>query len=174
MNRDFETHFSGGLANPRQQSKLGRGRDSPLGRFKNSGFQCRQCGSFVNSEPFISGVQNRNHCSYCLWSKHVDLYIAGDRLAACKGKMQPVGLTLKKTRKKYGMDSGELMLVHRCVECGRLSINRIAADDLPEALFEVFGASLEPDRELAERLIDAGIQALGAGDVQVVRSQLLG
>jgi hypothetical protein len=47
-------------------------------------------------------VRNRNHCPYCLWSRCLDLFRAGDRLSACKAPMQPVGLALKHTRKKYG------------------------------------------------------------------------
>src|SRR5512139_2755149 len=93
-------------------------------------FRCLACGYLVSAQPVVSGVHNRNHCPYCLWSRHLDLYEAGDRLAACKAGMRPVGLTLKRSRDKYGgQAAGELMLVHQCSECGKLSINRIAADD---------------------------------------------
>ncbi|MBN1149566.1 MAG: RNHCP domain-containing protein [Anaerolineales bacterium] len=174
MDRDFEILVPGGLAGQRARRKPGRGHDGLTGRFKNSSFRCGVCGNYVNAEAFVSGVQNRNHCPCCLWSKHVDLYTAGDRLAACKGRMQPVGLSLKKTRNKYSVDSGELMLIHQCAACGRLSINRIAADDLAEALFEVFSASLAMLPQLAARLAEEGIQALGAGDEQLVRARLFG
>jgi hypothetical protein len=46
-------------------------------------FKCGHCHAFVSMEPILSGVQNRNHCPYCLWSRHLDLYEAGDRLSAC-------------------------------------------------------------------------------------------
>ena len=65
-------------------------------------FECGHCHQHVSAEPQQAGTRNRNHCPYCLWSKHVDLREAGDRLAACKGPMQPVGLTLKRGHKKYG------------------------------------------------------------------------
>jgi hypothetical protein len=47
-------------------------------------------------------------------------------------------LTIKVTRKKYGAGRGELMLIHLCIECGRPSINRIAADDDSQRVFNVF------------------------------------
>ena len=96
----------------------------------NADFTCKHCGRYVSARTAISGVVNRNHCPYCLHSRHVDLFKPGDRLCACKGVMAPVGLTVKRSRDKYARGlNGELMLVHRCTACGTLSINRIAADD---------------------------------------------
>jgi hypothetical protein len=119
-------------------------------------------------------VGHRNHCPYCLWSRHLDLAQAGDRLCACKGVMRPVGLTLKAQNKKYGDGNGELMLVHQCVECGQLSINRIAADDLPEALLQVFGESLRAPTGLAAQLAENRIRALSAADEDLVHTCLFG
>jgi hypothetical protein len=142
---------------------------------ESHGFKCAQCHNFVSAEAFTSGVQNRNHCPYCLWSRHIDLYKAGDRLAACKGQMEPVGLTLKQTLKKYARPaSGELMLIHYCIECGKVSINRIAADDVPETLFEVFQASCEMDDRAYASFIGNNIQALTASDTDLVRLRLFG
>ncbi|NMB88668.1 MAG: RNHCP domain-containing protein [Chloroflexi bacterium] len=102
-------------------------------------FQCLHCGAWVALDPVFSGVQNRNHCPYCLWSRHLDLDTPGDRLSACKAPMQPVGLALKPSRQKYGpARGGELMLVHRCSQCDKLVFNRIAADDDVEGLLEVY------------------------------------
>jgi len=57
--------------------------------------------------------------------------------------MKPVGLTMKKSRNKYQLSPrGELMLVHACTGCGSVSINRIAADDDPKTILEVFRNSL--------------------------------
>jgi hypothetical protein len=65
----------------------------------------------------------------------MDLLAAGDRLSACQAPMRPLGLTLKKSHKKYSRaGSGELMLVHVCTDCGKVAINRIAADDDVEML----------------------------------------
>jgi hypothetical protein len=89
--------------------------------------------------------------------------------------MEPIGLTLKKTPKKYDQDArGELMLIHVCTGCGKTSINRIAADDDADTVFELFQGSLELDPQTVERLERDGIRVLGAGDVEVVRVQLFG
>ncbi len=115
---------------------------------QSGSFQCKHCRQYVLTAPAISGVQNRNHCPFCLWSRHLDLYRAGDRLSACKGEMQPVGLTAKPARNKYaGAGPGELMLVHRCVECGKLSANRLAADDHSLEVLHIYEQSLSLDRD---------------------------
>jgi hypothetical protein len=139
-----------------------------------SGFTCKHCHVFVSSASFLSGVQNRNHCPYCLWSCHLDLYSAGDRLSACKSPMKPIGLTVKGTHKKYGSTHGELMLVHLCTECGNLSINRIAADDVPETVFRVFETTKEFDLSFQMHLKVEGIRVLKADESDLVRKQLFG
>jgi hypothetical protein len=121
-------------------------------------FTCKHCRNWVSVDAILSSVSNRNHCPYCLWSRHVDLYAAGDRLSACKGNMKPIGLTFKRQRKKYGSFlQGELMLIHQCVECGAVSINRLAADDDVERLFSVYEYSLHLDGELYRKLTSIGI-----------------
>lgn len=136
-------------------------------------FKCAHCHVLVSSAHILSGVNNRNHCPYCLWSCHLDLYAAGDRLSACKGQMKPIGLTMKNGRNKYQMDRrGELMLIHECTECGALSINRIAADDDPPAIVAVFHHSINQDvRQVCEA---HGILALHSHDLHILYSQLYG
>jgi len=58
-------------------------------------------------DPF--GVNNRKHCRTAC-GRSISTVPAGDRLAACKSLMQPVGW-LEAYRKKYD-GRGELMLVH--------------------------------------------------------------
>ncbi|HVF25762.1 MAG TPA: RNHCP domain-containing protein [Anaerolineales bacterium] len=138
-------------------------------------FRCAHCRNIVSAQHLLSGVNNRNHCPYCLWSCHLDLYSAGDRLSACKGQMKPIGLTMKNGRNRYRLESGgELMLIHECIECGSLSINRIAADDDPESILEVFNTSLQIRYQIQARSEADGIIMLGAEDGGLVRSQLFG
>lgn len=133
-------------------------------------FRCAHCHNLVSAAHLLSGVNNRNHCPYCLWSCHLDLFVAGDRLSACKGQMKPIGLTMKKSRNKYRLDKrGELMLVHECSECSALSINRIAADDDPVSILEVFNNTL-----FDGRCEPAGITLLNAEDTEIVHAQLFG
>jgi RNHCP domain len=136
-------------------------------------FKCAHCHVIVSSAHVLSGVNNRNHCPYCLWSCHLDLYAAGDRLSACKGQMKPVGLTMKMGRNKYRLDGGgELMLVHQCIDCGTISINRVAADDDSSTILAVFQESL---RSEIHRICEAhGILTLRARDMNVLSKQLYG
>ena len=131
-------------------------------------FRCVHCRQLVLVDWLLSGVHNRNHCPYCLHSRHLDLWRAGDRLAACKGSMQPVGLTFKRSRKRYSQGRGELMLVHRCEECGKLSLNRIAADDDGEAILALLNQISLADLEAV------GIQPLTMDDLAQVQEQLFG
>jgi hypothetical protein len=157
---------------------LRRGRHQP-DRLRSragleTGFSCKHCGGYVTTDPASSGVRNRNHCPYCLWSRHVDLHAAGDRLAACKAPMRPLGLSLKATCNRYDPDAGELMLIHLCTDCEALSINRIAADDIPETLFDVFEASQRLDAATRRRLQEEGLRLLQAVDGRLVRQRLYG
>ncbi len=43
--------------------------------------------------------------------------------------MKPIGLRFK--------NDGELMIIHRCVSCGKISPNRIAGDDFTDAILEL-------------------------------------
>jgi hypothetical protein len=139
------------------------------------GFQCRHCQAYVYTQPMISGVQNRNHCPYCLWSRHVDHIQPGDRMSACKAIMQPIGLTVKRSLNKYGVEkAGELMLIHCCKDCGKLSINRIAADDQVERLMELYKGSLSLEANTRDQLDAIGIHLLLADDAILVVSQLRG
>lgn len=142
---------------------------------KNRDFRCIYCRNPVSTDPILAGVNNRNHCPYCLSSKHVDLWEAGDRMAACKAKMKPIGLTIKQIRKKYARaNSGELMLVHQCVDCGKISINRIAADDDIERIIDVFEASFELNPLMRRQAEGEGVRLLGAAAREVVQAQLEG
>ncbi len=141
----------------------------------NQDFRCIRCKNPVATDPILAGVNNRNHCPYCLHSKHVDLWKAGDRMAACKAAMRPIGLTIKRSRKKYARpNSGELMLVHQCLDCGKISINRIAADDDGDRIMEIYEASLHSSLQLEDPLDENAIRLLGPHDRRIVEAQLAG
>lgn len=138
-------------------------------------FVCSVCHRYVCAAAAFSGVQHRNHCPYCLSSRHLDLYKAGDRLSACKAPMQPVALALKRTLKKYAQPGqGEIMLVHLCQECGKASLNRIAADDDSEAVLGIFESSQTLDVKTWSLLNCSGITLLGVEDRPIVHRQLTG
>ncbi len=141
---------------------------------QTSDFKCKHCHNYVSTDPGLSGVNNRNHCPYCLWYKHLDLYASGDRLAACKSEMRPIALTFKRTSKKYGQQKGELMLVHQCTDCGSISINRIAADDNDERILEIYLHSLRLSEPQLSQIKNSGIQMVGAADETLMRARLFG
>lgn len=103
-------------------------------------FKCCKCDREIPYESY--GTKNRNHCPFCLWSKHVDEKI-GDRLSRCGGSMKPLGLNSKK--------DGELMLIHECEKCGKISANRIAGDDAADEILEIFKNSLENKGEIEKK-----------------------
>ncbi len=113
-------------------------------------FKCKNCGKDVDTEGYI-GTKHRNHCPYCLYSVHLDRDIPGDRKEKCKGLMKPFGITFKSSRKdKYGKDQiGEIMIVHKCSQCGVISNNRIAGDDSTEEVLKIAKETLNA-KELKE------------------------
>ena len=53
----------------------------------DEGFVCENCGKEVEKLNYTA----RDHCPYCLHSKHVDIN-PGDRANTCKGLLKPVGI----------------------------------------------------------------------------------
>ncbi len=133
------------------------------------GFRCAHCRQFVVIND-IMGTANRNHCNICLWSKHVDVS-KGDRHATCHGGMQPVGLSFK----HEGMNRiGELMLIHLCSLCAKVSINRLARDDFDDKVLQIFADSCAMDAALRERITSGDIYILDKSDEAKLRVQLFG
>lgn len=175
---DFEETFEKiGNRQPKSEDYGTRNLKARHGRIMldTQDFKCVHCGAIVCADRALSGVNNRNHCPNCLWSRHVDLCIPGDRKAVCKSRMQPIGVTAKHTIKRYGIEkNGELMLVHKCTGCDKYSINRIAADDDPQAVYRVFRKSIDLTEEETTLLNREGIFLLGGLDLTTVYSQLYG
>ncbi len=82
----------------------------------NDAFVCENCGKDVP----IAEKTCRNHCPYCLYSKHVDIF-PGDRANTCRGSLQPIGYEL---HSKKG-----LMIQFRCRSCGEVTRNIALTDD---------------------------------------------
>ncbi|MGI8916943.1 MAG: RNHCP domain-containing protein [Chloroflexota bacterium] len=97
-----------------------RGRTAPRwSRGREETFRCRHCKLLVGPVP--SGGKHRNHCPRCLYSRHVDGRMPGDRASACGSAMAPIAV--------FARPNGEYVVVHRCLGCGFARHNRIAADD---------------------------------------------
>lgn len=79
-------------------------------------FICENCGKKVKK----LGYSCRNHCNYCLCSKHVDKN-PGDRSEECHGMLEPVGVEVN-NKKGY-------VIVFKCKKCGAIRKNKAADDD---------------------------------------------
>ena len=80
--------------------------------------------------------------------------------------MKPIGLTQT--------SNGELMIVHLCLSCGKVSGNRIAGDDNPYAITCLLDEPNSLSREIIIRLTNQGIQLLTHEDRQEVLTCLYG
>ncbi|MBI1833375.1 MAG: RNHCP domain-containing protein [Candidatus Andersenbacteria bacterium] len=92
---------------------------------RNEGFTCEIC----KKDVLPARSTSRNHCPYCLTSKHVDDKIPGDRASSCGGLMPAVGVE--------GVDPAKLDLVHECQRCGKIQRNKIAIDDNFDAILAI-------------------------------------
>ena len=86
-------------------------------------FICENCGRTVEK----LGYSCRNHCNYCLHSKHVDIN-PGDRANECKGLLVPIGIEKFKNTYK---------IIYKCNKCGQLHKNIMANDDDFEKIIEL-------------------------------------
>lgn len=90
-------------------------------------FRCSHC---LLDVPFeAQGTNHRNHCPSCLWSRHLDDRAPGDRAANCGSSMEPIAITVR--------GDGEWVLVHRCLGCDEVHLNRTAGDDSPLLLLRL-------------------------------------
>ena len=90
--------------------------------------------------------------------------------------MQPIGLTRNNVRTNLhtGRTSGELMIVHQCLRCGRISCNRIVGDDNAHAIICLLEDSSRLDEETIARLACLGIRLLTQEDKCEVLTALYG
>lgn len=65
-------------------------------------FECEHCGEKVVGDGYT------DHCPKCLWGKHVDDQIPGDRASQCKSLMEPVETSYEK---------GDFRIHHMCTKC---------------------------------------------------------
>lgn len=141
----------------------------------NNDFFCCECNRKVVYTNNI-GTAHRNHCPYCLYSKHVDKNFSGDRASDCYGRMKAVGLSFKKESKnKYKKeDGGELMIIHQCENCLDISINRLARDDEEIQIITLFNQSLLLSPDIKKNIIENGIQIAEEKDRDKVFIRLFG
>ena len=122
-----------------------RERRKPRYKQTEEVFKCRHCRRFVCPPP--SGGQHRNHCPFCLYSRHVDDKRPGDRMSPCGASMEPIGY--------FQRPNEEYVLVHCCLGCDFERFNRIAADDDLEIVLSLAKLPPRSSREMkAQRLAE--------------------
>lgn len=86
-------------------------------------FICEVCGSHVSH----LGYTARDHCPYCLYSKHVDIN-PGDRQNTCQGLLKPIGIEKYKNTYK---------IIYKCSKCHQIHKNIMASDDNFDKIIEI-------------------------------------
>ena len=86
-------------------------------------FICENCGKSVN--PL--GYTSRDHCPFCLYSKHVDIN-PGDRSNECRGLLIPIDVEKFKNTYK---------IIYKCNNCNKLHKNIAALDDDIEEIIKL-------------------------------------
>lgn len=76
-------------------------------------FICENCGEKIIGNGYT------NHCSKCLYSKHVDIN-PGDRQEPCNGLMKPTQAFL---------DHSHWQIMQQCLVCGLVRKNKASKDD---------------------------------------------
>lgn len=86
-------------------------------RFKmiDEEFICENCGKKVEPLKYTA----RDHCPYCLYSKHVDIN-PGDRKNTCSGFLEPI--SVEKHKKGF-------KIIYKCQKCKEIKKNISAIDD---------------------------------------------
>ena len=106
------------MAEKNEQQQKRTGSKMSRKQRQNKDFYCTHCKQHISASA--RGTKHRNHCPYCLWSKHVD-DLPGDRNCGCQSAMEPIAIISK--------GEGEWSILHRCCGCGEIKSNRIAGDD---------------------------------------------
>jgi len=78
-------------------------------------FICENCHQKVSKLNYTS----RDHCPYCLYSKHVDIN-PGDRENTCLGLLKPIDIEKYKDTYK---------IIYKCEKCHQIHKNIMANDD---------------------------------------------
>ena len=90
---------------------------------RDESFICENCNKEVEKLNYTA----RDHCPYCLYSKHVDI-MPGDRLNECKGLLKPIAIEKFKDTYK---------IVYKCNKCNEIHKNIMATDDDMNIIIEL-------------------------------------
>ena len=90
---------------------------------KDEAFTCNNCNKKVEKLNYTA----RDHCPYCLYSKHVDIN-PGDRQNNCHGMLKPINIEKYKNTYK---------IIYKCTKCNQIHKNIMATDDNFDKIIEL-------------------------------------
>ena len=90
---------------------------------KDEPFVCEHCHKEVEKLNYTA----RDHCPFCLYSKHVDQN-PGDRMNECQGLLKPIGIEKFKDTYK---------IIYQCEKCKKYHKNVMAKDDNMDLIIEL-------------------------------------
>ena len=90
---------------------------------RDENFTCENCHKDVNKLNYTA----RDHCPYCLYSKHVDI-MPGERSNECNGLLEPIGIEKFKDTYK---------IIYKCQKCNEIHKNIMANDDNMDLIIEL-------------------------------------
>ncbi len=76
--------------------------------------------------------------------------------------MQPIAIAFKnyKVNPFTSRGNGELMVIHQCLNCGRVSPNRIAGDDSEYQILSILKESINLNENIAIQLKNLGLELI--------------
>ncbi len=92
-------------------------------------FQCEYCGTMIKGDGYT------DHCSHCLYSKHVDIN-PGDRECHCLGLMEPISVETRADKQ---------IIHYRCLKCRQGHQVRTNFNDDYEKILELSSNPLKKD-----------------------------
>ncbi len=83
-------------------------------------FKCGRCGMEIKGNGYT------DHCPKCLWGRHVDEKIPGDRASTCRKMMEPLRVLYEK---------GDYKIQYKCLGCQhQFTVKADKNDDREELL----------------------------------------
>ena len=89
---------------------------------RKENFLCLSCGRLVKGSGYT------DHCPTCLWGRHVDRKIPGDRESECQGMMEPEVVIYEKNT---------FRIKYKCQKCRHVFVVKADKNDNRRKLMEL-------------------------------------
>ena len=132
-------------------------------------FICCECNNEISFSVNID-TTHTNHCPRCLSLRHFNKKFLDNGATNCGGCMRAIGLAFKKEEgdKYSNQKEEELMIIHKCVICDKISINHLAIGDDEVAILVLFHKSFLLDNVTKQKILNKGIKLASPRDKERV------